>query len=449
MNKLQLVKNYLSLSHHIHKSPQKIRTEQQKKLHDILHYAYDHSAYYRKTFEAKGITKETIDTADITSFPILNKKTLMENFDEIVTVNIRQEDLRKFDETHDTKTRSYLDQYHLVHSSGSTGTSRYFLYDEDAWNMMLAGIMRGAFWKMSFSEIIKLLRAKPRVLYLAATDGRYGGAMAVGDGIEDLGGKQYQLDINTPLKEWKQIIEDLDPNVLIGYPSAVKILTKLFQEKKIAICPERIITCGEPLARQLRTFIEEVFSCPLINFYGASESLAMGVESSSEEGMILFDDLNYIEIIDGRMYITCLYNKAQPLIRYQILDSLRLKEEPLPDCGFTHCDTVEGRDEDIIWLLDTFGRLDFLHPLSVEGICADGLRDYQFIQLSLSSFEVKAEINEGADKEYIRKEMNDIISSILHEKQLKGIQFSIHFVEQLYPDNTTGKKQLVVPLTRS
>lgn len=74
-----------------------------------------------------------------------------------------------------------------MHSSGSTGKPGYFLYDEAAWHTMLLGIIRGALWNMSMPQILKLLAGKPRIIYIAATDGRYGGAMAVGDGIDGVG----------------------------------------------------------------------------------------------------------------------------------------------------------------------------------------------------------------------------------------------------------------------
>lgn len=45
--------------------------------------------------------------------------------------------------------------------------------------------------------------------------------------------------------------------------------------------------------------------------------------------------------------------------------------------------------------------------------------------------------------------LDGIVTSILQAKQLKGICYDIHFVDQLYPNSTTGKKQLVVPLKRS
>lgn len=55
---------------------------------------------------------------------------------------------------------------------------------------MLLGIIRGALWGMFMSEILKLLAEKPGILYIAATDGRYGGAMAVGDGIRGVRAEQ-------------------------------------------------------------------------------------------------------------------------------------------------------------------------------------------------------------------------------------------------------------------
>ena len=81
---------------------------------------------------------------------------------------------------------------------------------------MLLGIIRGALWDMSMPQILKLLAQGPRIACIAATDGRYGGAMAVGDGIDGVGAKQMYLDIKTPLAEWVRWLRAFRPNIIIG-----------------------------------------------------------------------------------------------------------------------------------------------------------------------------------------------------------------------------------------
>ena len=134
------------------------------------------------------------------------------------------------------------------------------------------------------------------------------------------------LDINTPLAKWSEAVREFRPNIIIGYPSAVKILAELTERDKMPLHIKRVISCGEPLSVGLRKFLENAFHAEVINFYGASESLALGVEQWADYGMILFDDLNVIEVIDREMYVTCLYNFTQPLIRYHISDKLVLHE---------------------------------------------------------------------------------------------------------------------------
>ena len=369
----------------------------------------------------------------------------MEHFDELITVqDLHQEDLRKFDAEHEADRKPYLGKYHVVHSSGSTGKPGYFLYDEPAWHTMLLGIIRGALWDMTMPQILKLLAGRPRILYIAATDGRYGGAMAVGDGIDGVGAKQMYLDIKTPLEDWIDSVRKFQPNIIIGYPSAIKILAELAAEGRVRAQIKRVISCGEPLSSGLRKFLEKNFHSPVINIYGASESLALGVETGAEDGMLLFDDLNVIEVEKGVMYLTCLYNFAQPLIRYRISDHLVLKEY-MAGSPFTRAEILLGRNEDLLWFEDGAGHRDFLHPLAVEGFCIEGLRDYQFQQIAPDAFEMLAEAAAEDRKPMIKAQMLRQMKKILTEKNLGYVQFYVRFVDKILPNPATGKKPLIVP----
>lgn len=446
--------NYLKTLTELYRMKQqaKFSTEKMKKLQDgklrrLLHYAWNHSVYYRRTFEHAGITEEQLDELPLSCFPTLDKRILLEHFDELITLSdVSQEELRKFDEEIEADRKPYEGKYHVVHSSGSTGKPGYFLYDGDAWSSMLLGIIRGALWNMTMPQILRLLIKRPRIVYIAATDGRYGGAMAVGDGIDGVGAKQMYLDIKTPLPQWVKKLKEFRPNIVIGYPSAVKIMAELVEQGEVTAKIEKVISCGEPLGIGLRSYLERIFQTQIINIYGASESLALGVETDPKEGMILFDDLNVIEMESGVMYLTSLYNYAQPLIRYRLSDHLTLKAANESDlCPFTRAVGLLGRNEDILWFDDGMGRREFLHPLAIEGFCIEGLKDYQFRQTAPDAFEMYAQISTGASKSRIRSEMMLQMGRILAEKHLDYVQFYVNFVDEIMPDPETGKKPLILP----
>lgn len=444
MRSFNLLWNLYQLKRNEHKTKEQVKAIQEKKLHRLLKTAYEHSPYYHKAFKEAGITEENLLNLPLSVFPTMDKDILMEHFEEIITKpELTQERLRRFDEEKG-KGEKFLGKYHIVHSSGSTGLPKYFVYDDRAWEQMLIGIIRGALWDMSMPQILRLLSGGLRILYIAATDGRYGGAMAVGDGIKGVGAKQLFLDIKMPLSQWITSIQEFQPNLIIGYPSAIKILGELMEHRKVKVEVCRVISCGEPLSPGLRAYLEKVFRAVVVNFYGASESLALGVETNGTEGMYLFDDMNYIEIEDGQMYLTCLYNFVQPLIRYRISDQLTLKESKLGRYPFTRTEILLGRSEDILWFEDEEAKREFLHPLAIEGFCIEGLLDYQFQQTDKNSFEMLAEVSQTDRENEIRGEMLAQMKEILQEKGLDYVWFSVTFVPKILPDPKTGKKPLIL-----
>lgn len=438
--------NLYKLKRNAKKTKNEIINLREKSFRKVIRYAYNNSKYYHKAFLEKGITSENIDTVPICDFPIIDKETFIKNFDDIVTEKVlSQEKLREFDNNENKNKRTFKDKYHIVHSSGSTGKPVYFVYDNKAWEYMLIGVIRAALWDMSMFNILKYIFKVPRIMYIAATDGRYGGAMVVGDGIDGVNGKQLFIDINTPLKEWIDRINVFKPNMIVGYPSAIKILGELVENGKLNVNVFRVISCGEPLSANLRKYFKSVFNSDVINFYGASESLALGVEGDLNEGMYLFDDMNYIEIENKNIYITSLYNYVQPLIRYKITDRLKLKKDIAKNSyPFTIAESIAGRDEDILWFKNRDGKKEFLHPLAVEGFCIDGLLDYQFRQTSHNSFEMFVQTSDSNKNTHIEIEILKQIKKILNEKHLNYVKFFVRFTDKILPDKKTGKKKLII-----
>lgn len=429
------------LKGHERMTPARMKKYQAKRLRKMLVYAFRHSGYHHRAFVKAGIDESNICTAPLSAFPVMDKQMLLQNFDQLLTVpDLTQEELRRFDAETAADRSAYKGKYHVVHSSGSTGKPGYFVYDEAAWRTMLLGIIRAALWGMSMKEIVKLLGAGPRIAYIAATDGRYGGAMAVGDGIDGVGGSQIHLDIKQPLEQWVAELNEFKPNIIIGYPSAIKILAELVEQGQVKLSVLRVVSCGEPLGAGQRRYLEKELGAAVINVYGASESLALGVDDGS--GMLLFDDLNVVEVVDGEMYLTSLYNFAQPLIRYHLTDSLTLAE-PVKS-PFTRAAGLLGRSEDMLWFEDSLGHRDFLHPLAIEGFCVEGLRDYQLRQTGRDSFVMLAEIACGGSESLIQAEITAQMREILEVKKLGYVRFDVELVHEILPDPITGKKRLIL-----
>jgi len=440
---MNVIASFLRLRKNEKRTAEYIKAYQRKRLNALLHHAWTNSVYYRNAFETAGLSEGDLDTCDVRALPVMDKSTLMENFDEVITTReFDQKFLREFDAAHETNEK-LPGGFHIVHSSGSTGDEQFFLYDDKAWNEMLAGIVRGALWDMTIPEIIKLLAGGIRILYIAAVDGRYGGVMATCEGVSGLGGKYKTLDINKPLSEWQRTIEEYDPNVIIAYPTALKILAELVESEKVHCTLKHIITCGEPLSESLRNYIERVFGKRVINFYGASESLALGVESDPRDGMLLFDDMNLIECVDGELLVTCLYNFAQPIIRYRIHDRMELRDAhgKIP---FTRAKGQLFRNEEVMWFENKEGHAEYIHPLAIEGFCVDGLLDYQFIREGSKKLIMLAQTSDKGNQDTIRAKMRELMGKILSEKHLQNIDFEIRFTNEIKPDTNTGKKRLVV-----
>lgn len=121
-----------------------------------------------------------------------------------------------------------------------------------------------------------------------------------------------------------------------GYTSSIVLFAKFLKEKDILltdICPtvKCCIVTSEMLFDDDKELMEAVFGVPVINEYGASE-LDLLAFSNTEGELVVNSRTIFVEILDdnnkpvplgssGRIVITALYNKAHPMIRYELGDS--------------------------------------------------------------------------------------------------------------------------------
>lgn len=121
-----------------------------------------------------------------------------------------------------------------------------------------------------------------------------------------------------------------------GYTSSIVLFAKYLRSRNIVltdVCPtlKYCVVTSEMLYDHDKKLMEETFGVPVINEYGASELDLIAFTNQAGE-FILNSETLYIEIVDEndqpvhngqpvRIVITSLYNKAHPMIRYDIGDT--------------------------------------------------------------------------------------------------------------------------------
>lgn len=120
-----------------------------------------------------------------------------------------------------------------------------------------------------------------------------------------------------------------------GYTSSIVMLAKYLSKRKLVlnkICPtlKVCIVTSEMLFEEDKVLLEKQLGVPVVNEYGAAELDIIAFQNPNNEWLVNAETL-FVEILDsnnkplpygkeGRIVVTCLYNKAHPFIRYEIGD---------------------------------------------------------------------------------------------------------------------------------
>jgi phenylacetate-coenzyme A ligase PaaK-like adenylate-forming protein len=120
-----------------------------------------------------------------------------------------------------------------------------------------------------------------------------------------------------------------------------------------------VLSCSEPLLPEIRAAAEAAWGVGVANLWGASEGGGVGV-ACADSRMHLSDDLLIVEAVDedgrpvapgersAKVYLTNLFNRVLPLIRYEITDEVTVEPEPCT-CGSAHrcVSDIQGRLDDV------------------------------------------------------------------------------------------------------
>ena len=412
-----------------------------KQLHDfrkLVAFANTHSPYYRNVVKASGINLETCVPGD---FPVLTKSDVSANFDDMVTDRALSRDrITAFLKVSKDPFELIDNRYYVLHTSGSSGEVGYFVYSKKDFARGMAQGLRLA------SPQLK----RRKVGFFAAAGGHFTGATMAsclnGPFLKYL----YQstlYDINSPLDTILDKLNKNKPDLLIGYPSALKILAENQRAGKLRIAPSALQCSGEPVGSNDRAYIESTFNAPLTNVYASTEHLYMGVSNSSIHDMYLFEDNLIFEFNDDHTCITNTFNYTLPLIRYRMSDIMVPVEDRDHQYPFTKVSESFGRSEMVPVFTNSNGVDDFISWGVVVEFLVENVKQFQMEVVDKTSFIFKFVPQSGlneTERSVMMKAIRDEWDEILAGKNLANVSYEIHEVSELKVDPKTGKFKLIV-----
>lgn len=312
---------------------------QEEKLKQLVHYVYEHSAFYKKKFDEHGVKPEDIQTLeDIRKLPFTVKQDLRDTYPTGMFC----------------VPNSKLARFHA--SSGTTGKPivvGYTQKDIDEWAESLA---RG------FTSVGM---GKNDILQVSYGYGLFTGGLGAHYGSEKLGATVLPTSSGNTERQIA-LMKDLGTTAIACTPSYFLYIIETARKMGISIRDDTKLKKGffgaEPWSEELKKRIEDESGIKAYDIYGTSEmSGPLFTECSAQCGIHVWADKFLVEILDpktsepvpdgeiGELVITTLSKEALPLIRYRVRDLTRKFSEPCV-CGRTHprITRISGRSDDMI-----------------------------------------------------------------------------------------------------
>ena len=184
------------------------------------------------------------------------------------------------------------------------------------------------------------------------------------NGAERLGAMVIPMGPGNTDKQLK-MMEDLKSTVLCATSSYALLLAEEIAKRGIRdkLCLKKGIIGSERWGDKMRARIADELGVKLYDIYGLTECYGpgIGISCDYEDGMHIWDDYVYCEIIDpktgellpdgelGELVVTTLVKEGAPLIRFRTHDLTRFIPGDCP-CGspYPRIDTILGRTDDMI-----------------------------------------------------------------------------------------------------
>jgi phenylacetate-coenzyme A ligase PaaK-like adenylate-forming protein len=405
----------------------------------LVRYLRKHSPYYRDLIAERKIN---VTACVPTDFPVLTKTELMRNFDRISTDSrVTRAGVADFLERSRDPFELYRDAFYVLHSSGSSGEVGFFVFSKEDWSRGVAPGLR----------FVPLRLKKQRLIFFGVSTEHVAGvnfALTCSRSLLKLLYDVRTFDINSPLGSIVEELNRFQPDIVMGYASAIGMLAECQKRGELHIRPRSVQSSGEVVRAADRALVEEAFGVPMLNIYTCSEHLITGYGRSGFGGMYLFEDELFFELMPDHILVTNLFNYTLPLIRYRMGDVMIEVPDPDPVYPFRKIKEEFGRSEQIPYFRNAAGKIDFLSPHAINALQLNGVKRFQLVVKDKTSCLIRVCPAEGLSDAARRGAIADVrakMSEVLVAKNMGNVAVAIEEVDDLPVDPRTGKFRLIVP----
>lgn len=316
------------LRHSQFRTPEQLQQYQNQALHKMVSHCYKNVPFYQDLFRSLRMLPGDIKTsADLRKLPFLDKKTVQENYDKLIS----------------KKHHNFL--CNMGTTSGSTGMPGKFIRDYDAINFEHAIVWRH--WQNSGDFGKRRISLRGEIIVPASQT--HPPFWHYNSANQELQMSSYHLSRDNSVHYIDKILE-FQPRVLYCGPSMGYVLAKFFKYHQVDYRFDAIFTSSESLETDVRSYIETVFQSPVIDWYGQAERVVAIGENRICRCYHIQEDYSIVEFLSTseqnryELVGTQLHNYVMPLLRYRTFDYIDSRSELLSgvacQCG-SHFRTVE------------------------------------------------------------------------------------------------------------
>jgi phenylacetate-coenzyme A ligase PaaK-like adenylate-forming protein len=424
----------------------------QQRLTSLLRFARDHVPLYQRLHQ--GLPP--VSRLKLADLPVLTKAQVMAALPEsLAERSLSRERIDAFLADPSRIGALLADRYVVLTSSGSTGVPGIFVHDRDALAVYDAlELLR--FRGVSASP----LRAGPflateRYAMVAAIEGHFAGIATVERlrrSFPLVSSFVRAFSVLQPLPDLVAALNRYRPTLLATYPTVAELLADEQQSGRLQLALDEMWCGGECLSAVTREQVARTFRCRVREAYGASEFLSIAWPCSRGR-LHVNADWVLLEGVDaqGRQVapgvpshttlLTNLANRAQPLIRYDLGDSITVAPTPCPCGSSLPAIEVEGRRDDVLSIARPRAAPVKLMPLALETVLEDDalVNDFQLLQIGPRRLRLRL----GKAEQPRADAACAVLRDYLHRLELSGVRVELD-AEPPHRDAISGKLRRVV-----